>query len=344
MIRLQIVTALVWWHLNPCQRCWHLYDRHGKSCVSFVAGMACSAFWCITKHRLSHCNTKLANKNGVTGYPVQLHILWPRFGGYPGPNGLWGQYDKLPVSIADVDRPWLVSGAYQGSHPAPDLPPLAEPYHFSIVAGAFDARGCKWCQRSGVLRRGVSWVVLHSGNVAVQTVAGCCHYERLEVTSDVVIEWSTLVTWYSGCLTVPDLITSVNATLSACSGLSLSLLARLQTWRAIIFSRVCLWVCVSVCLFLTGTSTLQRWPILTKLGHRDPTLIQFGRDHNGPDRPQRDARRLFENVGNIKLLCITRYVLHWEKPLQEIPVWEKPWWSVVGGVNFLSAVWFVMYV
>jgi len=24
---------------------------------------------------------------------------------------------------------------------------------------------------------------------------------------------------------------------------------------------------------LTGTSALQRWPILTKLGHKDPTLI-----------------------------------------------------------------------
>jgi len=38
--------------------------------------------------------------------------------------------------------------------------------------------------------------------------------------------------------------------------LSVCLLARSQTWRAIIFSRVCLWVCLSVSL--TGTSTLQR--------------------------------------------------------------------------------------
>ena len=30
------------------------------------------------------------------------------------------------------------------------------------------------------------------------------------------------------------------------------LLARLQTWRAIIFSRVCLWVCLSVCLCVSG--------------------------------------------------------------------------------------------
>ena len=30
---------------------------------------------------------------------------------------------------------------------------------------------------------------------------------------------------------------------------------------------------LSVCLSLTGTSTLQRKPILTKLGHKDPTLI-----------------------------------------------------------------------
>jgi len=66
-------------------------------------------------------------------------------------------------------------------------------------------------------------------------------------------------------------------------------LARLQTWRAIIFSRVCL----SVCLSLTGTSTLQRWPILMKLGHKDPTLIWFGRDHNGQDRPQRDRATPF---------------------------------------------------
>jgi len=40
--------------------------------------------------------------------------------------------------------------------------------------------------------------------------------------------------------------------------LSVCLLARLQTWRAIIFSRVCLSVCVCVYLSLTGTSTLQR--------------------------------------------------------------------------------------
>ena len=30
---------------------------------------------------------------------------------------------------------------------------------------------------------------------------------------------------------------------------------------------------LSVCVSLTGTSTLQREPILTKLGHKDPTLI-----------------------------------------------------------------------
>ena len=30
---------------------------------------------------------------------------------------------------------------------------------------------------------------------------------------------------------------------------------------------------VCVCVSMTGTSTLQRWPILTKLGHKDPTLI-----------------------------------------------------------------------
>ena len=34
---------------------------------------------------------------------------------------------------------------------------------------------------------------------------------------------------------------------------------------------VCLCVCVRVCL--TGTSTLQRWPILMKLGRKNPTLI-----------------------------------------------------------------------
>jgi len=34
---------------------------------------------------------------------------------------------------------------------------------------------------------------------------------------------------------------------------------------------VCLSVCV--CVFRTGTSTLQRWPILMKLGHKDPTVI-----------------------------------------------------------------------
>jgi len=32
-------------------------------------------------------------------------------------------------------------------------------------------------------------------------------------------------------------------------------------------------VCLCVCVSLTGTTTLQLWPILTKLGHKDPTLI-----------------------------------------------------------------------
>jgi len=36
---------------------------------------------------------------------------------------------------------------------------------------------------------------------------------------------------------------------------------------------VCLSVCLCVCVSLTGTSTLQREPILTKLGHKDPSLI-----------------------------------------------------------------------
>jgi len=31
-------------------------------------------------------------------------------------------------------------------------------------------------------------------------------------------------------------------------------------------------VCLSVCLSLTGTSTLQRRPILIKRGHNDPIL------------------------------------------------------------------------
>jgi len=73
------------------------------------------------------------------------------------------------------------------------------------------------------------------------------------------------------------------------------MLARLQTWSAIIFSWVCLSVCLSVCVrvSLTSTSTLQRWPILMKLGHKDPTMIWFGRDHNGPDQPQRDRMMPF---------------------------------------------------
>jgi len=60
---------------------------------------------------------------------------------------------------------------------------------------------------------------------------------------------------------------------------------------------VCVCVCLSVCLSLTGTPILQRWPILMKLGHKDPTLI-FGRDHNGPDRPQRDRAMPFWKFKN----------------------------------------------
>ena len=56
---------------------------------------------------------------------------------------------------------------------------------------------------------------------------------------------------------------------------------------------VCVCVCLCVCVSLTGTSTLQRWAILMKLGHKYPTVIWFGRDHNGPDRPQRDRATPF---------------------------------------------------
>ena len=73
--------------------------------------------------------------------------------------------------------------------------------------------------------------------------------------------------------------------------LSVCLLARLQTWRALIFTLICLFVCVS----LTGTSTLQREPILTELGHKDlvwsslaaTIMVQIGR--------RGTAWRLFEN-------------------------------------------------
>ena len=65
---------------------------------------------------------------------------------------------------------------------------------------------------------------------------------------------------------------------------------------------------LSVCVSLTGTSTLQREPILTKLGRKDPTLIQFGRDHNGPDRPRGTAQRLFENLK--KFSKITEFKFH----------------------------------
>ena len=55
-------------------------------------------------------------------------------------------------------------------------------------------------------------------------------------------------------------------------------------------------VCVSVCLSQTGTSTLQRGPILIKLGHKDPALaatlmVRIGR--------RGTARRLFENFKKI---------------------------------------------
>ena len=71
---------------------------------------------------------------------------------------------------------------------------------------------------------------------------------------------------------------------------------------------VCLSVCLSVCVCvsLTGTSTLQRRPILMKLGHKDPPVIyslaatimvQIGR--------RGTARRLFENFK--KLSKITEF-------------------------------------
>jgi len=78
------------------------------------------------------------------------------------------------------------------------------------------------------------------------------------------------------------------------------MLAWLQTWRALIFSRVCLSVCLSVCVTLTGTSTLQRKPFWRILVTRTllwsslaaTIMVQIGR--------RGTARRLFENFKKSK--------------------------------------------
>jgi len=71
---------------------------------------------------------------------------------------------------------------------------------------------------------------------------------------------------------------------------------------------------VSVCVSLTGTSTLQRWLILTKLGHKDPIVIYFGRDHNCPDWPQRDRATPFWKF---------------EKILKNNRIWISKFWSII---------------
>ena len=76
------------------------------------------------------------------------------------------------------------------------------------------------------------------------------------------------------------------------------LLARLQTWRAIIFSRVCLWVCVSVCLWWAlqpfnvnrfSRNLVTRTLLWSSLAAT--IMVQIGR--------RGTARRLFENFKKI---------------------------------------------
>jgi len=52
---------------------------------------------------------------------------------------------------------------------------------------------------------------------------------------------------------------------------------------------------LSVCVSLTGTSTLQRWPILTKLGHKDLLWSSLAATIMVQICRRETARRLFEN-------------------------------------------------
>jgi len=82
--------------------------------------------------------------------------------------------------------------------------------------------------------------------------------------------------------------------LLCCIGLISSVLARLQTWRAIIFSRVCLWVWLPVCLWpaLVPFNVNRFWRnLVTRTllwsSLAATIMVQIGR--------RRTARRLFEN-------------------------------------------------
>ena len=51
-----------------------------------------------------------------------------------------------------------------------------------------------------------------------------------------------------------------------------------------------------------------------KLGHKDPTVIYFGRDHNGPDRPQSDRATPFWKF---------------QKILKNHRIWISKLWSII---------------
>ena len=103
-----------------CRGCWHPHGRHSNSCVTLVAGTAHNACCCPPHvHRIPNISLAAAlySRPMKNRFCSTVRMSWPRVWGYPGPNGLCGQYDKLPVCIADVVRPWLVSGPYQRSCP-----------------------------------------------------------------------------------------------------------------------------------------------------------------------------------------------------------------------------------
>ena len=82
-------------------------------------------------------------------------------------------------------------------------------------------------------------------------------------------------------------------------GLSVGAIAHLKGHYFQPSLSVSLYVCLCVSDRHFYPSVLTDFDETRSQGVRDPTVIQFGRDHNGPDRPQRDCATPFENFRKI---------------------------------------------
>ena len=134
----------------------------------------------------------------------------------------------------------------------------------------------------------LTWLHFHWPGLAVMyqitARAWCVHvlgicYQSIHL-ADTSPRWVTTFKW---------LLIGFLFTLPSLSSLAASI-GRLQNWRAIIFSRVCLSVCLCVSDRHFYPSTLTDFDETWSQG---PHCDLVWPDHNGPDRPQRDRATPF---------------------------------------------------